>query len=206
MDDALQDVIRDVSKTLCGARLRLPVAIWIRTQPQGSVFYQRQIAKAIETDRPLPRPRNEGTPTTRHDQVPTLAACTRCATFLPSRPHPPSLGAHRHRPRCLHPTQPKPTTNRMRRHERAAVPVGGGGLHSRTIQRQAGVDGPDRMLISFPAYSIEGVRTVRAGPICGCGSTIMGYGRVLVRLYRRVASKFDRGRRGPFCHTRLVGR
>ena len=50
MDDALQAIIRDVSKTLCGARLRLPVAIWIRTQPQGSVFYQRQIAKAIGTD------------------------------------------------------------------------------------------------------------------------------------------------------------
>ena len=50
MDDRLQEVIRDVSKTLCGARLRLPVAIWIRTQPEGSAFYQRQIAKGIGTD------------------------------------------------------------------------------------------------------------------------------------------------------------
>ena len=50
MDDNLQEAIRDVSKTLCGARLRLPVAIWIRTQPDGSVFYQRQIAKGIGTD------------------------------------------------------------------------------------------------------------------------------------------------------------
>ena len=56
MDDNTQQVIRDVSKTLCGARLRLPVAIWIRTQPQDSVFYQRQIAKGIGTDaRYLPR-------------------------------------------------------------------------------------------------------------------------------------------------------
>ena len=50
MDDSLQQVIRNVSKTLCGARLRLPVAIWIRTQPRDSVFYQRQIAKGIGTD------------------------------------------------------------------------------------------------------------------------------------------------------------
>ena len=50
MDDNLQVVIRDVSKALCGARLRLPVAIWIRTQPEGTVFYQRQIAKGIGTD------------------------------------------------------------------------------------------------------------------------------------------------------------
>ena len=56
MDDNTQQVIRNVSKTLCGARLRLPVAIWIRTQPQDSVFYQRQIAKGIGTDaRYLPR-------------------------------------------------------------------------------------------------------------------------------------------------------
>lgn len=50
MDDSLQEVIRKVSKTLCGARLRLPVAIWIRTQPEGSVFYQRQIAEGIGAD------------------------------------------------------------------------------------------------------------------------------------------------------------
>lgn len=50
MDDNTQKVIRDVSKTLCGARLRLPVAIWIRTQTPNSVFYQRQIAEGIGTD------------------------------------------------------------------------------------------------------------------------------------------------------------
>ena len=50
MADNTQQVIRDVSKTLCGAQLRLPVAIWIRTQPQDSPFYQRQIAEGIGTD------------------------------------------------------------------------------------------------------------------------------------------------------------
>ena len=56
MDDNTQQVIRNVSRTLCGARLRLPVAIWIRTQPEGTVFYQRQIANGIGTDaRYLPR-------------------------------------------------------------------------------------------------------------------------------------------------------
>ena len=56
MDDNTQKVIRDVSKALCGAQLRLPVAVWIRTQPEGTVFYQRQIAKGIGTDaRYLPR-------------------------------------------------------------------------------------------------------------------------------------------------------
>ena len=56
MDDNTQQVIRDVSRTLCGAQLRLPVAIWIRTQPEGTVFYQRQIANGIGTDaRYLPR-------------------------------------------------------------------------------------------------------------------------------------------------------
>ena len=50
MDDSLRDVIHSVSKTLCGARLRLSVAIWIRGQPQGAVFYQRQIAEGIGTD------------------------------------------------------------------------------------------------------------------------------------------------------------
>ena len=50
MDDRLREVIRDVSKALCGARLRLPVAIWIRAQPEGTLFYQRQIAQGIGTD------------------------------------------------------------------------------------------------------------------------------------------------------------
>ncbi|MCY4368409.1 MAG: hypothetical protein OXF41_03085 [bacterium] len=50
MDDTTQEVIRNVSKTLCGARHRLSVAIWIRTQPQDSRFYQRQIAEGIGTD------------------------------------------------------------------------------------------------------------------------------------------------------------
>ena len=50
MDDSLQQVIRNVSKTLCGARLRLPVAIWIRTHHPDSVFFQRQIAEGIGTD------------------------------------------------------------------------------------------------------------------------------------------------------------
>ena len=50
MDDNTQEVIRNVSKTLCGARQRLSVAIWIRTQPQDSSFYQRQIAEGIGTD------------------------------------------------------------------------------------------------------------------------------------------------------------
>ena len=50
MDDSLQQVIRNVSKTLCGARLRLPVAIWIRTHHRDSVFFQRQIAEGIGVD------------------------------------------------------------------------------------------------------------------------------------------------------------
>ncbi len=50
MDDNTQEVIRNVSKTLCGARFRLSAAIWIRTQPQDSRFYQRQIAEGIGTD------------------------------------------------------------------------------------------------------------------------------------------------------------
>ena len=50
MDGIVDDVIRTVSKTLCGAQLRLPVAAWIRTQPEGTSFYQRQISEAIRTD------------------------------------------------------------------------------------------------------------------------------------------------------------
>lgn len=50
MAETPDDVLRTVSKTLCGAQLRLPVAAWIRTQPEGSAFYQRQIAQGIGTD------------------------------------------------------------------------------------------------------------------------------------------------------------
>ena len=50
MAETLNDVLRTVSKTLCGAQLRLPVAAWIRTHPQGTSFYQRQISEALGTD------------------------------------------------------------------------------------------------------------------------------------------------------------
>ena len=50
MTGTVDDTIRTVSKMLCGAQLRLPVAIWIRSQPRGTGFYQRQIAQALQTD------------------------------------------------------------------------------------------------------------------------------------------------------------
>ena len=56
MDDSLRDVIHTVSKTLCGARLRLTVANLDPDPARGAVFYQRQIAEGIGTDaRYLPR-------------------------------------------------------------------------------------------------------------------------------------------------------
>ena len=50
MVEPVDDAIRTVSKMLCGSLLRLPVAIWIRSQPEGTVFYQRKIALALQTD------------------------------------------------------------------------------------------------------------------------------------------------------------
>ncbi len=39
----------EVSALLFGRSIRLPVAAWIRSKPEGAAFYQREVAEAIGT-------------------------------------------------------------------------------------------------------------------------------------------------------------
>lgn len=51
MPKTFEEVMRDTSKLLCGAKIRLPIAAWIRSQPVGTSFYQRQVASGIGASR-----------------------------------------------------------------------------------------------------------------------------------------------------------